>query len=278
MAIYISEGLYLSGELSGTDTDPNNPRIGYQNLLESGSIIADFEISDYPATNIQNPSTGEYWVSSNSVDTQYLTMQITPAKVNYFAIAGQDLDGATLKVQRRDDPGDAWSDVVLPVITANNEAIMWLFESVVTSAFWRLEIIPNSSVPPRIAVIYIGEYLTLQRKVYVGHRPSNYAVNSTVTTNMSEKGQYMGRAVIAQDQDFSLTQINISPVFYRSYINNLRIHAITRPFFCAWRPAQYPDEVAFAWSTKQEGILWENTSPNGFGKFDIIGKALAPLV
>ena len=231
MAIYITQGLWLSGGLSAGGFNPNSPRIGYQNLLESGSIIADFELSDYPATNIQNPSTGEYWVSSNSVDTQYLTMQITPAKVNYFAIAGQDLDGATLKLQRRDDPGDAWSDVVLPVITANNEAIMWLFESVVTSAFWRLEIIPNSSVPPRIAVIYIGEYLTLQRNRYVGHTPSNYAVNSYTTTNMNEKGSYMGCVVTSQDQDFMIDQDNVSPSFYRSYVEPLRKHYITRPIF-----------------------------------------------
>lgn len=278
MPIFISQALYLSGDLTSADTDPNNPRVGYHDLLESGSLIADSELPDHPATNIQNPSTGEYWISADDTSTQYLTFLVVPQNINYFAIAGQDLVGATLKLQRRDAEVDPWSDVTLPVITENNEAIMWLFETVVTSAFWRLEIIPLAGNAPRVAVAYLGKYTTLQRRVYVGHEPSNYAVNSSVTSNMSEKSQFMGRTVTSQDNDFNLAQINVSPVFYRSIINPLRKHAIVRPFFCAWRPAEYPDEVAFLWDTQKGGIRLKNTSPNGFGKFDIIGKALAPLV
>ena len=276
MPIYISRDLYLSGDFA---VDPNAPRIGYKDLIGSGSASADFEEANYPATNIQNVSTGNYWRSTDDTTTQYVEFQVSPTTINYFAIAGHNLAGAQLTVQRRDDPADPWENVTDPVIPGDNHAIMWAFLPVVSSGFWRLEIVPVEGNFPRIAVAYLGEYLTLERRMYVGHQPSNYAVTSNVTSNMSESGQFLGRVVRNQSLDMNPpTFSNVTPAFWRSYIEPFARSAVTRPFFFAWRPAQYPLEIAFGWVTDPAGIRMTNQSPNGDVEFSIRGKALAPLL
>ena len=278
MPIYISQDLYLSGELSSSDTDPNSPRIGYQDFIGSGSVTADFEDDNYPASNLQNVSTGNYWLSTDDTTTQYVEFQVSVNPINYFAIAGHNLAGAQLKLQRKDSAGDPWIDVTDPVISGDNHAIMWMFVKVLTSGFWRLEIVPVAGKPPRIGVAYLGEYLTLQRKIYVGFEPPNYAVTSNVTSNMSESGQFLGRVVRNQELDLRASFRNIGPAYWRNYIEPFARSAVTRPFFFAWRPAQYPLEIAFGWVTDDRGIRCTNQSPNGNVQFEINGKALAPLL
>lgn len=275
MAIYISQDLYLSGALDDGYVNANNPLIGYRNLLAAGTISATYAETDYPASNIKNVSTGEYWLSSNDDTLQYLTMQVAPSTVNYFGIAGHNLAGAELKLQRRDDPGDPWTDVTDPVSPADNHAIMWYFESVATSAYWRLYIEPSEGTAPRIAVIYIGEILTLQRRVYVGHTPTTDAQQTEYRTGLSQSAQYLGRVVGSQTLSMSLEQQNVDPEYYRNYIRPFKLAAETRPFFMAWRPSTYPEEVGFCWTTKD--ITPKNALANGYLNFDIVGQALAPL-
>lgn len=275
MAVYITQGLYLSGNLDDGYRNANNPLIGYENLLETGSVSADSAADDNPASNVKNISTGEYWLSTDSVNVQYLTMQIPAGKVNYFALAGHNLAGAELKLQRRDDPGDAWTDVTTAVIPGDNSAILWFFEDNETSVYWRLYIEPAEGVAPRIAIVYIGEVLVLQRRVYVGHAPAVYNAQSQYRTGVSQSSQYLGRVIRRQTLQFSLDQQNVEPDFYRTYIDPFRIHAETKPFFAAWRPSKYPEEVAFCWTTRDIGLT--NQSANGFIQFDIVGNALAPL-
>lgn len=275
MAIYISQDLYLSGALDDGYINANNPKIGYRNLLEAGGVTATYEDDEHPITNVQNVSTGEYWKSSDNYNIQYVEMTISPGPVDYFAIAGHNLAGAELKLQYRLDPGDAWTDVTSPVIPGDNSAIMWLFTAINTAAYYRLHIEPSEGIAPRIAVIYLGAILTLQRRVYVGHKPVTYARDTGVVSGMSESGQFLGRVVRNQTLEFALSQQNVDPEFYREYVEPFVQSAITRPFFAAWRPSKYPEEVGFCWLTRD--IQMENQLANGFVKFGIVGRALAPL-
>lgn len=280
MAIYISQDMYLSGALDDGYRNANNPLIGYENLLEAGSVTATHWETDYPPTNMQNVSTGEYWqANSDPIHAGNLiniTMQVSPSTVNYFGIGGHNLAGAELKLQRRDDPADPWQDVTDPVIPGDNHAIMWYFTDVVTSAYWRLEIQPNpDGTLPRIAVLYLGEVLVLQRRVYVGHTPVTDAQQTQYRTGLSQSAQYLGRVVGSQTLGVGLEQQNVDPEFYRTYIRPFKKHAETRPFFMAWRPSKYPEEVGYCWTTKD--ITPQNALANGFLNFSIVGQAVAPL-
>jgi hypothetical protein len=275
MPVYITQDLYLSGALDDGYINANNPRIGYEDLLASGAVASTYAEADYPASNLQNVSSAEYWQSTDNFNVQYLTMQVTPSPVNYFAIAGHNLRGAELKLQYRLDPGDPWIDKTDPVIPGDNNAIMWLFGEEQSASYWRLYIEPDPGVYPRIAVAYLGPVLTLQRRTYVGHKPVTFNRSTNVVSGMSESGQYLGRVVRSRSLSTQLSQQNVDPAFYREYIDPFAIAAQTRPFFMAWRPSTYPEEIGFCWLTKD--ITLENQLANGFVKFDITCNALAPL-
>lgn len=275
MALYISQDLYLSGALDDGYRNANNPIIGYKNLLESGSIVASDEQADYPASNILNTSTGEYWLSPDNFFDQYLDMAIPPAAVNYVGIAGHNLAGAELQLQYRLDPGDAWTDATTAVIPGDNHALMWYFETINSAAYWRLNIQPAEGIAPRVAVIYIGEVLTLQRRVFVGHTPIKDAEQTNWQENMSQSSQYLGRVIESEVLDVSLAQQNVDQEFYREYIRPFAQAAKLKPFFMAWRPSKYPEEIGYCWITRN--INMQNALPNGYVNFDIVGRALAPL-
>lgn len=273
MAIFISQDLYLSGALDIDDyINANNPRIGYHNLVVYGGVTADSEAANYPASNVTNVSTAEYWQSASNA-TQYINFELGVNAWDYFAIGGHNLEGSVYQLESRADPADAWTAVTDEAIPGDNNAIMHLFESL-THPYARLKIIPASGVFPKIAVIYIGQILTLQRRVYVGHTPGVYGRQTEVVSGMSESGQYLGRIVKRQTLSTSISQENVTAAYYRQHIEPFVQAAILRPFFLAWRPAQYPDEVVFAWATSD--IVPENHRTNGMMKFDIQMRALAP--
>lgn len=275
MAIYITKDLYLSGDLTGTDLDPNNPIVGWHNALEVGSVDAEYEEVDHPATNVQSATTIEWWTSSEDTDQQSFGMQVSPTEINYCGIAGHNLAGATIQLQRRDDPGDLWTNVGDPFIQGDNHAIMIWFQSVFSSAYWNLDITPVAGTAPRIAVIYLGKLLRLQRKIYVGHRPVIFDVDSEFYTGEPEKGGFGGRVIKRETHNLSFKQTQTTPGFVRTYVRPWIEDAVLRPFFFAWRPSMYPEEIAFAWAEKN--IKVENMSPNGNMRYDVDAKALAPL-
>lgn len=272
MPIFISEDLWLSGGLDDGYINANNPRIGYHNLVVYGGVSADSEDPQYPAYNIANPATNLWWQATDDEETHvYFSFQ--PAVWNYFGIAGHNLSGAIYQMQWRADEGDPWQDVIDEFSPGDNSAIVHIFENIV-SGFARLKIIPAAGVPPKISVVYIGEYLTLPGRTYVGHKPINYARNTTVASGMSERGDFLGRVTQRTVLSNTLKQDNCPPDYYRSYIHPFALHAEVLPFFMAWRPAQYPDEVGFCWATNN--IQMENSHANGFVRFDINVNAIAP--
>lgn len=273
--IYITQDLYLSDELYGVDQDPNNPILGWHNLLEKGSITADFELDDYPATNIQTNSTGDFWRSSDDSTTQYLYMTVSPAQINYLGVAGHNFAGAEILLQHRADPGDAWTNIGDSFIPDSNHAIMIYFASVYTSSYWRLKIIPFTDTAPRASNIYLGKMLRLTRKIYVGHKPILFDKKTKFYTGESENGNFNGRVIQNQKHNLKFMQNQVSAAWVREYLKPWLDVSLERPFFFAWRPSNYPKEIAFAWLN--DDVVPENISVNGNMRYDIDATALAPL-
>jgi hypothetical protein len=112
----------------------------------------------------------------------------------------------------------------------------------------RLRLRPGNDVPT-IAVAYTGRLLILQRRLYVGHTPIKYGRTVKVTNGRSESGNFLGRIVLGEQVGTSVALKNLTPGWYRSYLDPFVIAAKESPFFFAWRPGSYPYEVGYAWLT-----------------------------
>lgn len=255
--IVISSSVVLA---QGDDAiNANNPRIGYHNLITSSNIAADEEADDEPVSNLGNPATYLVW-RGETTSEQNVTVTLGSAQdVNYFAIAKHNLGstGATVAFQRSDNGSD-WTTIET-IEPATDYALIVEFEAV-TAQFFRLNITPGSA-PPSIAVFYLGEILVLQRRIYVGHTPFVYGRRTTVSSGRSESGQFLGRVLRREFRESSVSLQNITPGWYREYMDPFVESARTRPFFWAWRPATYPHEVGFAWLTNDVEV--SNQRPNG---------------
>lgn len=272
MAIYISSGLASSGDLNEDDyIDGNNPRIGYKNLVQFGGVTADSELSTNPASNIENYSTAEYWESA-STSLQYVYFELVASTWDYVGIGAHNLTGASVQIESRADPGDSWAAATAEEVIPDNNPIIFFNESS-THAYVRIKITP-AGIAPKISCVFVGEMITLPLRIYVDHTPINYGKNTKKLNGFAEEGNYLGAVVVNEVLETSVSQNNVSPSYYRSVIVPFAEAAITQPFFFAWRPLKYPEEVGFCWITKN--IKPENQRTNGMMSFDINIRAVSP--
>ncbi len=108
-------------------------------------------------------------------------------------------------------------------------------------------IIKGATVAPQIGVIYIGKSLRLERNIYVGHTPIPYGRNRKTVNGVSENGQYLGEIVVRSNNATSVNLQNLTPTWYRSFLDPFFKLSPRIPCFWAWRPETYPDEVGYAW-------------------------------
>ncbi len=272
MPIYISQALYTSGALTSGDFNPNNPVIGYKNLITYSGVSADSEVTGFPASNVSNNSTNEYWKSDNDGE-QHIEFNFASATYDYVSIIGHNLKGMTYRWQYKIGVGGSWTDLTSDKIAPDNSVLMDLIESNV-SDYTRIKINAPVGLKPQISVVYIGEKLRLQRRIYVGHSPLIYARRVRSQNQFSENSQYLGRVVTNRRLESSFEQQHITPEYYRSFIDPWVQHATENPWVFAWRPETYPNEVGFCIATSD--IIPSNQMSNGMMQFSCNFRALYP--
>ena len=226
----------------------NQPVIGWHNVITSANIEATTEDPDFPVTNLGNPATNQVWLGDVSIYDEYLTVTLgAPVNMDYIAIAAHNLGTAGSAVGAEFFSG-TWQVLVSQEIPANDNPLILRFTKQSISQF-RLRI-EQGTEPPQIAVLYAGALLYLPRRIYVGHTPITYGRSVEATNGRAEQGNYLGRIITSERRDTAFTMSNIFPDFYRTYMDPF-VNAAIRdtPFFFAWRPATYPNEVGYCWVT-----------------------------
>jgi hypothetical protein len=267
MAVVISPDLVISESADGGGgvINANNPIIGYNNLVTASNVSSDTEDTDNPVTNIANNSTNLKWIAAVGSPTmdEYVTLALnTNELVDYVGIAKHNFGTtqATISLEVLEDGSPTtWTELISEFIPANDSPILMRFTPQgITSV--RIRIQPGTD-EPQMAVVYAGTLLVLQRRIYVGHTPIPYGRSTKIVNGRSENGNFLGRIVL---NSFTSTQINmqnITPAFYRTYIDPFIIDSKENPFFFAWRPSTYPTEVGYAWMTNDPQP--NNQGPNG---------------
>ena len=89
MSIILSTNLILGDVQPGLSAD--HPIIGWHNVVEAGSVVADTETDGFPASNVANPATYLDWRAEFSTGDQYLTFTISYVdEIDYVGIAGHN--------------------------------------------------------------------------------------------------------------------------------------------------------------------------------------------
>lgn len=267
MSVVISNSYVISDLLSGGGViNANNPVIGYENLVTVANIAATTAADGFPASNMANPSTNLRWVGAagSPPADEYITVTVNALEpIDYIAIARHNLGSAQIPVSVEyfdtDASPQAWEELIAPVMLPNDGPALFRFPPQAYTAI-RLRLQPAAQAPT-IAVVYTGALLVLQRRVYVGHTPINYGRATKITNARSEAGDFLGRIVLNETTRTTLNLLNLTPDWYRSYLEPFLLMAQEHPFFFAWRPSDYPREVGYAWLTNDP--VPSNALPNG---------------
>src|SRR5688572_18129374 len=238
------------------DFDADTPVIGYENRVTTENVTATTEDPLFPVTNIANVSTALKWKSGagSPSSEEYITVILdTEENVDYLGIAGHNFGvgsaGAPVSVEGQSEDGGAWTELVGEQLLANDGPVIFRFTEQSLYAI-RLRIQENeNAVTPHLAVMYVGKLLLLQRRIYVGHTPVTYGRKLQVVSHRSISGAFLGRIITGQMRQTSVSLSNLTPGWYREYMDPFLLDAQENPFFFAWRPGDYPAEVGFCWLT-----------------------------
>lgn len=242
---YISSGLVV-GELGLTN--PNLPRICYNNIATSGNVLALNPANPlFPVSNLTNPSTSFTWKPADNTGTKTIIVTTNGINLNYLGFARHNLTGgAQVRVLAQAVSGGATSTII-DWTTINNaqQSVLFLLNELSPFAVW-LEI-RNNPVIPSIAVLRCGMALTLPYGIYVGHTPINMGRSGQKIGGDSESGQYLGEVTRRRSLNTSVDLQNLNPIWYRENLDPIIGADPREPFFWAWRPEKYPQEVGYAW-------------------------------
>lgn len=236
-------------------------RIGYDNIVPDSEVTASSEASGFPASSVKNATTYDRWKGNGPLPTLIVHKASGPNAplVNYIGIAAQVLASTIIDIDYSED-GETWT-FLESIEPSDNSAIMLLFETV-QARYWRFTI-SGGAESPEIGVLNIGQALTMERPIYGGHRPGKLSRRTSYSNNMSESGQFLGRSIVRRGYKESFNWQNLTAAWYRENFDPFVAAARTKPFFIAWRPATFPDEVLYAWTN-------DDISPSNSGGRDLM--------
>lgn len=234
-----------------------NPRIGYQSWLrdlEAADVTVSSEDQDFPRDMPLIPTTAQAWKPTALPATWVVDMG-TGRDVDYVGIAGHTIgsSGCAVLVETSDGSvagspvEQVWTTVAEDIAPGDDAPLLFLDTSR-TCRYVRITITGGSTMP-RIASIYAGEILAMQRSIYGGISPMNLARDTELTQTLSRGGEFLGQGFKSHGQSTSVPFRYLTADWYRTYFDPFVKAARRYPFFFAWRPEDFDTEVAYCWAT-----------------------------
>ena len=238
-------------------TLPNNPRIGWHNIVPDCTLAATGETVGFPVENLANAATYLPWKGEDAAGETISVTPVSSTPINYLGIARHNLSGTQYTLQS--SPDDSTWTTIATATPSDNSPIIHAFDEV-DEPYYRL-VLAAGPVTPSIAVLYLGELLTIERRIHVGHTPAQLGRVQEVSSGISESGQYLGRVLRSATFETTVELQNLTSThFYDDIDPFLEVVAVT-PFFWARRPDARPDEVIFGWVQGDPSVV--NQRNNG---------------
>lgn len=262
-AVVLASSTILVGDESGLTLD--HPVIGWSTALNSGNVIATSSDANHPVSNLANPATHLTWRASGDSPAptyQYITVTGYNDDFDYAAIARHNLGTLQIPISigyMDNSSPQVYVPIINDTILADDGPALFRFTAQsLNNLTIRLQ---AGSLAAEIAVAYCGKLLVLPRKVYQGFAPITYARVAKVTNGRSEAGNFLGRIVLQEFAKNTMPLSLIDPTYFRDHIASFLIDSKENPFFIAWRPQTYPNEVGYCHMTNDP--LPTNEAPHG---------------
>lgn len=256
MSVYIETGF------TGFTYELNHPRVCYQRR-GAANATGSTEASGYAAINAGDVRVDSAW-RPTSLPANWSVIFNSPRTVGYVGIAAHDLgtQNADISIQTTSDAGSTWDTVagLGNLAPSDDSAILCLIEP---STFDGYRVLINSAdSEPTIASIGAGSVLEWPRKSVWTGTPITEGDRITFANNLTATGVWVGRTRVSDGLEFQVEINNLSEAFRSGDFKAFKDYANGEDaaFFIAPRPGDYPDEVAYAWSS--ETVMMSRDRPN----------------
>lgn len=223
----------------------NHARILWQNKLAGSAVSYASGDMTNPAA-VLTPSTYARATFTGPADLFFTLPAVQTADA--VGIAAHNLQGVRVAVYYRSNPSLAYT--LIHDATAGRGPVFVLLPSAVNVLQLWVVVSAAAGRVCSIGVIYAGEALQMQRPIYRGVDPAPLNRQTEYTNNVSEGGQWLGRDIIRQGLKTKPRWQNLDPVWLRVYFDPFASAARRLPFFYSWNPLEFPNDVAYCWTSK----------------------------
>lgn len=235
----------------------NYPRIGYQSFtidLDASSVTVSSEEDDGPGDAPLRPDTAEAWQPTSLPATWVLDLG-TSRDIDYVGVAGHTLgsDGCSILIETSTgsvagSPSlQVWDQFAEDALPADDAPLLFMDDSRI-ARYTRITL-SGSGECPRLAVVYVGEILAMERPIYGGHAPITLSRDTVLHQSLSKGGQFLGQGFRRNGVVGSAAFNHLTAGWYRENFDPFVKSARGLPFFWAWRAETFPREVAYLWAT-----------------------------
>jgi hypothetical protein len=136
------------------------------------------------------------------------------------------------------------------ILPANDAPIMFL-DTQTSARYLRIRIAGVSATMPKMAVAYAGVALAMSEELEGrGFMPSTLSRQTVLKKSMSRGGNFLGQGVrrngVTTNPSFKLLESSWYRANFDPFVKNARRY----PYFLAWCPQDFPQDVGFLWTEK----------------------------
>jgi len=255
--------------LPSGDEPLTHARIAHSgNWLSGGTVSASSTAADFFADGPGTSLTYEKWKPASLSATWEYDHGIA-AEVDYCVIGAHTMgtNGNTLQIQYFN--GSTWSGVIPSTAITSDMPIFAIFAPQ-TRQRWRIQI--SGGIAPTVGVIKFGKAMQMQRPLYGGHSPLDLARKTTLRSNTSTRGEFLGRTKLRGMFQASFEWDNLTAQWVRDNWRSFQKAVETEPFFIAWRPMTfsevglcYTDGAGAPSNTGRRDFMSASVSVTGYG-------------
>lgn len=228
----------------------NYPRILYQNHLDglaASAITVSGETTNGPRDAILTPDTAEYWQPPTLPAWILVDLGIARS-IDAVGLAGHDFGSrqTSITVEVGGDPTFASSALFGYQLIPGDDGAILMMDSIRTGRYLRISL--AGSVAPKLAVVYAGQALAMERMLASPYKPIDLARRTTLKRAVSRGGQYLGQTIRRNGVASSASFRNLSASFIRQSFDAFAKAARSKPYFFAWNPLSFPTESGYVWT------------------------------
>ena len=225
----------------------NQPIIGIRNVARFENLDSVSPVQgSFPGMEVTTPVTYGGWVPQSSPAT--LSYTGLSGGLDFMGIAAHTLGSEGASVQLT-----IGTDVIGTISPVSDEPIMWMFNAR-DEATAQVEV-TFSGDSPLICVVYIGRRITMPHNIYGGVAPPQLNPITARRPQLSESGKILGRRAIRKGVEANFTFEHLDPAWVRSTFQEFVDLEAETPFFFAWRPLSYPEEVSYLQTSQDVSVV-----------------------